>query len=452
MATIYLRSTDGNDADNGSTWALAKVSLAAAVTAAGDGGLVYVSQVHDEAQGSAMTVASSGAITTPCRILCVNDGAEPPTALATTAIVSTNGNYGITLSGGYAYVYGVNFITDVGVGTGTAADFSICTGGTDTGWTFDTCTLRIASTGNSALYAIGTASTVDCFIHMINTTMKFSHASSYVSLSRCTWIWEKTPTNAIWGTVPTTKVIEIGAGANIMWRGLDLSPLTSSSYLFSPNADVVLVANIQNCKLGGVVMLASGEAIMGNGDVRIDIGNCSSADNTWTCYHYRYPGSIITVDNCKLNADYSLKMISLATGPTYHDPLVSPTIAQWNATVNTSFTATVEIISTATLLDDEIWLEIEYPYDLATPSVTPLSSFANDRHTHHIVSLVSGVGSGTAQDASTAAWTEDLASEIKQKLVVTFTPQNPGYIIGRVMLAKANQTVYIDPYMTIAAA
>ena len=38
MAVLYVRSTDGDDADNGSTWALAKATLAGAFAAAAEGG------------------------------------------------------------------------------------------------------------------------------------------------------------------------------------------------------------------------------------------------------------------------------------------------------------------------------------------------------------------------------------------------------------------------------
>ncbi len=54
MAVIYLRSTDGNDLDDGLTWATARATLANALTAAGAGGTVYVSQNHAETQASAM--------------------------------------------------------------------------------------------------------------------------------------------------------------------------------------------------------------------------------------------------------------------------------------------------------------------------------------------------------------------------------------------------------------
>ena len=56
MATIYVRSTDGNNADNGSTWALAKATIAgaAAIDAAGD--TVFVSDAHAESTAGAVTL------------------------------------------------------------------------------------------------------------------------------------------------------------------------------------------------------------------------------------------------------------------------------------------------------------------------------------------------------------------------------------------------------------
>lgn len=106
MATIYLRSTDGNDADNGSTWALAKATLAAAITAAGAGGTVYMSQAHAES-GSTITL-DGGTAASPTVVLCVNDGAAPPTALATTGSIATTTSGAITING-FLYIYGVVF-------------------------------------------------------------------------------------------------------------------------------------------------------------------------------------------------------------------------------------------------------------------------------------------------------------------------------------------------------
>ena len=108
MANIYVRSTDGNNVDNGSTWALAKADLtgAAAIDAAGD--RIWVSQVHAESTAAAISFAWAGSAASPIWVCCGNDGASPPTALATTATVTTTGNSSITLASAnsqYVYVY-----------------------------------------------------------------------------------------------------------------------------------------------------------------------------------------------------------------------------------------------------------------------------------------------------------------------------------------------------------
>src|SRR3990167_8140047 len=98
MAVVYLRSTDGSNLDDGSTWALAKATLAGALSAAGRGGAGYVSQAHAETQGTNMTLTSPGSAASPVNVICVDDSAEPHTATATTATVTTTGTTSITFS------------------------------------------------------------------------------------------------------------------------------------------------------------------------------------------------------------------------------------------------------------------------------------------------------------------------------------------------------------------
>ncbi len=50
------------------------------------------------------------------------------------------------------------------------------------------------------------------------------------------------------------------------------------------------------------------------------------------------------------------------------------------------------------------------------------------------------------QTAGSATWTTTgLTNPNKQRLVVTFTPQKKGWMIGRVYLAKGSKTIYVDP-------
>ena len=101
MANIYVRSSDGNNADSGSSWALAKATLggAAAVAAAGD--TIYVSAAHSETTASALALTFAGTAGNPIRILSVDDAGnpEPPTGLLAGATIATTGASNITTAG-----------------------------------------------------------------------------------------------------------------------------------------------------------------------------------------------------------------------------------------------------------------------------------------------------------------------------------------------------------------
>ena len=135
----YVRSTDGDNASDGLSWANAKATIvgAAAVMAAGE--RCWISQVHAETQASSMTITSPGTAAAPCEFLCGNDAAEPPTALATTATVTTTGANSINISGSL-YCYGLT----VSAGTGTASVSLLLmeASGAQIG-IFDTCHLEV---------------------------------------------------------------------------------------------------------------------------------------------------------------------------------------------------------------------------------------------------------------------------------------------------------------------
>src|SRR3990167_657368 len=105
---FYVRSSDGDNLSDGLSWTNAKATLVGALATAAAGERIWVSQAHAETQASAMTLTSAGIPGSPIEILCGNDAAEPPTALATTATVTTTGASGITIDGSL-YCYGVRF-------------------------------------------------------------------------------------------------------------------------------------------------------------------------------------------------------------------------------------------------------------------------------------------------------------------------------------------------------
>jgi hypothetical protein len=125
-------------------------------------------------------------------------------------------------------------------------------------------------------------------------------------------------------------------------------------------------------------------------------------------------------------------------------PLYGPEMVIYNSVTGSSKTVTVEIvrdIAATDLTDAEVWLEVEY---LGT-SGFPLALFAKDR-------AADVLATPAAQDASSVGWTLGGfgTAGTKQKLVVTFTPQEVGIIRCRVALAKASTTIYVDPLLTVA--
>jgi hypothetical protein len=107
-------------------------------------------------------------------------------------------------------------------------------------------------------------------------------------------------------------------------------------------------------------------------------------------------------------------------------------------TIGSSKTATVEIISSASLNNDEISLFLEYQGS----SGSPVASFAS-------TGPGSVLGTPSALPTSTATWNSSPSTPVKQQLSVTFTPQLAGRVRGQVRLGKSSTTVYINPVITI---
>ena len=181
--------------------------------------------------------------------------------------------------------------------------------------------------------------------------------------------------------------------------------------------------------------------------------NCDSADTNYRLWVEDYSGYIVSDTGVYNDAGatdgttrLSWKMVSSANAEYPLLVLESPEIVRWNDTTGSSITCTVEIVhnsqgsgTNGVLNDDECWLEVTY---LGT-SGYPLGSSISDCKADLFASA-------SAQTTSSASWTGDSAGWDTQKLSVTFTPQEKGFIHARVVLAKASATVYVDPLLTVS--
>jgi hypothetical protein len=231
---------------------------------------------------------------------------------------------------------------------------------------------------------------------------------------------------------------------------MDLSNLSSTFNVVSFTGGGLVV--LRHCKLPGswTGSLVSGTI---SADDRVEMYNCDSGDTNYTLWIEDLLGTIkhdTGVYNDAGATDgttrISWKMVSSANAEYPLNILRSPEIVQWNDTTGSSKTVTVEIVhnsqgsgANGVLNNDEIWLEVQY---LGTSGV-PLGSFITD-------CKADVLATAAAQDTSSASWTGDSAGWDTQKLSVTFTPQEKGFIHAVVCLAKASATVYVDPLLTVS--
>jgi hypothetical protein len=438
-ANIYVRSTDGSDSDNGSTWALAKATLAgaAAIDAAGD--TIYVSQSHAESTASAQTFDWAGTAASPVRILCANDGAEPPTALATTATVSTTGSNGISFGTQNAYYYGIAFTA--GNSTGTA---SLSIGSNSGAVWFDNCKLTLGGSKSSNRILVY-QNTSNSGHWWKDVTIKFANASQAIEQrsSQLTWSGGSVDTST---ASPTALFVRGDAHWRTELTGVDLSGLGSGKSLVTVTGDQQRWVTVRNCKLGSSVALTTG-TWGGHHSGAIQLVNSDSGDTNYRYQRSCYQGDIYSESTVVRSGGatdgttpISRKMVSSANAK-YYAPLESQEFVFWNDTTG-SVTVTFQTVTdNVTLTDAEAWVEVDY---LGNGSF-PISSRATDRSTDILASAAN-------QTTSTETWTTTgLTTPVPQKLAVTFTTAEKGLISARVMLAKASTTVYVCPEILTTA-
>ncbi len=435
MSIFYVRSTDGSDADNGTTWALAKATLAGAYAVAAAGDTIYVSQVHAETQASAITLTSPGTTTAPCRVVCANDGAEPPTAVAATATISTTGANAINFAG-FAYYYGIIF--QAGSSNSNGSIQLGAASGTAFWLRFETCTLKLNNTSASPRITMGfsaSAASIETGWEMLNCILQFGNAAQNVVLfGPLTW-----EGGSVAGTAPTTLLTSGGNGnlGRVHCRGLDLSLLGSGTTLVSATS-TRRQFHLEDCKLGASVGVSTG-TIGGIAGCEVRMVNCDSGNTNYRYHKENYRGIItsdVTVYRTAGATDgtthFSRKFVSSAN-TNFFIPLVSDWVYFWNDTTG-SVTAAVEVVTdNITLTDAEAWVEVE----ALTNSGFPFGSVQSDRASDI-------VATPAAQTTSVLAWTGAPGTPVMQVLSKAVTTAVKGVVRARVCLAKATTTMYAD--------
>ncbi len=424
---MYIRSTDGSDADDGSTWALAKATAVGMAAADAAGETHYISQAHTEGNTStALTLAMAGTQASPSKILGVSDAAEPPTALALGATLIGSS---VTIQG-HVYVDSLTLEANTSIAAGSVAA---------TVQHYRACRLRIVGTSSSSRINCGVnGAGVEPMVVLEDCTFKFGSASQKLTafIGHTKIIGGSIEAG---GTALTGSFIEVTAGGrpgSFQIDRLDFSGLASSCNLLTVSNGAGRFI-IRNGKLPASWSgsLATGTFAPG---FRAEMYDCASGDTHHSFWIQDYAGSVREESTIVRTggAAKSQKFVTSADAEYPHQVLLGPEVAIPNTTTGSSITLEAEVVTdNVTLTDAEAWIEVTYK----GTSGSTLGSLARDCKTDVLATAAN-------QTTSSETWTTTgLTTPVKQKLSVSVTPQEEGVLMARVVVAKASTTVYVDP-------
>jgi hypothetical protein len=477
----YVRSTDG---DNGA------------------GSRVFVSDNHAESQASAMSIVMAGTLASPQLIICADDAAEPPTAVANTATVTTTGANAISI-GGVGFVHGITF--NVGTG-GTAANLNFLNATNGGFQCFTDCNFKLLTTNTGSRVGIS-ASASGGELRWEECGLLFSNASQFIEANVSIFEW--VGGSILAGSSAATRLIvasgTFGRIQLIRIVNVDFSNMASSFNFVVPSS-TGLRGSILNCKLpsswtGDLFSVTPTQA-----SDRLEMHNCDSGATNYRLRVMDYAGKIrdetvlVRTGGATDGATpMSWKMEANTAAEYPLIKLITPVGNIWNSTTGGSKTLTISFIhnESAALQNDEVSLSVRYPPTTTDPKGDSVSSepatllttatdctadtssawdslvTARANSTAYTVGNLIKVASNSGRvfictGAGTSAGSEpagyataadgdsvtDSGATFKamrrQKLSVTFTPEMAGYLQWTVHLANkfatsAGKTIYVDP-------
>jgi hypothetical protein len=408
------------------------------------GDRMFVSSDHSEAQSFSPTYLGSGnagaSSYTGSQVLCVNRaGSTPPAAadLTTGAVIACSTQIWFE-SAFPVYHYGVTYSF-----TGSSNGFKFNQSSKKSHF-FDNCVLYLNNASATYIEAFGPAGII-----LNNTPIRFGATTQFIGNPDNSPLfieWRATP-SALPGSVPailfapttTTPIVAT-------LRGVDLSALTGTLLQnnSSGNSNCGCKLLLDSCRIASG-LVRYGTSTIANTTDEVELVNCYDGTNIIN-ERYQPSGVVTTERTITLSGGatddvgvFSLKLVSNANVDKYVNPLNSFWMDVENTAVGSSKTATVEIISSLTLNNDDISLLLEYQGTTGSS----VASFANTLPTNVLTT-------NAAVTASTATWNSSPATPQKQKLVITFTPLVAGRVRGQVRLGRASTTVYLNPLITIA--
>lgn len=437
MADVALWS-GATGAGNGTSWDDAYTSIRSLMVAQGTQPTrVFVASDHVELIST--TLASPGTLVNPYTIIsCDRTSGFPPTVeQAGARIGSTNGtnltiqnslySKGVFWTAGEGSTATRNFLFDSSSGNHV---IRIVGGG-----------IELMNTGSGSRFSCGTGATNrNTKILLENAEIKFGNSGQGFSLQAASL---NVKGGALAGAAITEfiKVASIVA-ADVDVTGFDMSVGASTMNLVASNILGIGHLKFSRVKMpvgwtGGLMASPPIHACL-----KVSAVNLDSANTNYRVMLAAYDG-VMRQDTAILRtggASDGTTPISWRLQTTVQRyPLTSfesLPIERWNESVGVPVTVTVHTLTDGvTLTDADAWIEVSY----LDSSGSPLGAVISDEQPNQL-------SASAVQDSSTADWvTTGIASPVKQKLSVTFTPQKKGTIRVVIKLARSTTVIYACP-------
>jgi hypothetical protein len=444
MADVALWS-GATGAGNGTSWADAYTTLAAVITAQGNNPTrVFVASDHVELTGTTITFPS---IPTAVYTLISSDRTSgfPPTVEQSGARIGSTSGTSLTLQNGY---YSKGVFWTAGEGSTAARNLLFDSVVGYLGVRIVGGGIELKNTGAGSRFIFGTTSTNrNTKFIFENAEIRFGSAGQGFQMQAASLSIKD---GALDGSAITEFIkLFVAGAADVDVYGLNMASAATGMNLLAANLAGVGQVKFDSCKMpagwtGGIV---SGSALS-QGGLKAMMINCDSADTNYRLITAGWGAALKTETAVYRTGGASdgVTPISwrIATNANTTYPLINfdaPPIIRWNETTGSPVTVTIEVLTDGvTLHDDDAWLEVQYLDDAGYP----LAALVSDERPSQLAAAAD-------QDASTATWTTTgITTPVKQKLSVTFTPQEKGFIQAKVRVAKPSTTIYVCPQLEVA--
>lgn len=421
----------------------ARVANALATNWAAAGDILYVSEDHAATQSTAITWTFPGTAASPNILVCVNHaGSVPPvsadvrtTATETSTLTTSAATAFIGAS--YATIYGVNVTFGSGANAVNAAIPSTVANAKQKWWN---SSFTFGATGAGSLFIGPNASSILAQrVELIGTPINFSGTGQSIGCSGAELRWADTAA-AIGGAAVPTNLFTTSTHPypnTYTLDGLDLSAMTGT---LVPSLGFSATFEILNCRLNASTTVAATPGTPGS--AKTYLVNSDSGATGYRQAVFDYAGTLTQeITNVRSGGatdgvtPISWKIVTNANA-NFNTAFEGFDIFIWAGSTGVSQTALIPVMSGATLLNTDMWVEAYY---LGSASY-PLASIVSQGPANPIAT-----GSNLPTDAISSWTTSGVGSPVLQSLSVTFTVNTAGYVRLRVKVAKASLTVWVDP-------